>query len=158
MRLGRQCVGGVRMILRTPRSRLKLPMEAAGVDIRHALPGIDLTYQTYGEISRMARLPDYRGFEYTLEVHQHLRRKAHALGMRYGFMLSPASNARMYRRVGQMTQDSYHVLEHVNVPQKEEYEGIRMMASCIDYGVADTDSAEHQAEQVQASLPEVFPG
>lgn len=141
MRLGRQCVGGVRMILRTPRSRTLLPMEAAGVDLHDALPGINLEYQTYGEISRMARLPDYRGFNYTLLIHGHLRRKAHALGMRYGFMLSPAANARMYRRVGHMTRDGYHVLEHIHVPQREEYEGIRMMASCIDYGVPEAENA-----------------
>lgn len=135
MRKGLQCVGGVRLILRNPRSRLKLPMEAAGVDLRQALPNVPLEHQTYGEVSRMARLPDYRGFDYTLLIHAHLRRKAHAVGMRYGFMLSPASNARMYRRVGTMTQDRYTVLDHVHVPEREEYEGIRMLASCIDYGL-----------------------
>jgi hypothetical protein len=156
MRRGKHVVGGVRLILRTPRSRVPLPMEAAGVDLSQALPGINLAYQTYGEVSRMARLPEYRGFEFTMKIHEQLRRKAQALGMRYGFMVAPASNTRLYRLVGQMTQDSYTVLEHVRVPEVDSHEGLRMIASCIDYGVPESAVYPHEADEAVSApvLPE----
>ena len=136
LRVGRQCVGGVRMIIRTPRSRKGLPMEQAGVSLENALEGVNLKRISYCEISRLARLPEYRGFEYTLGVHCHLRRKALAHDVRYAFILSPGSNARMYRRTIVNEAEPYHILDHVKVPEKEEYEGIRMMVSAIDYAPA----------------------
>lgn len=158
LRVGRQCVGGVRMIVRTPRSRKLLPMEQAGVSLQDALEGVNLRRVNYCEISRLARLPEYRGFEYTLGVHYHLRRKALAHDVRYAFILSPGSNARMYRRTIVNEPEPYLILDHVSVPEKEEYEGIRMVVSAIDYtpAFAARDAQTQPGTQVTAVESQEF--
>jgi|GEM_PF-1665077 len=126
-------VAGIRMLIRSPRSNKPLQIEADGIDLRHHLPDLCLDRVSYCELSRFARLPEYRGPEFAVQINRALKRKAIAHGVKYGFVLSPRSQARSYRLINQHEGESYVICDQVPIPDHEDFEGIRMVLSYFVY-------------------------
>lgn len=126
-------VGGIRMLIRSPRTNKPLQIEADGIDLRHELPELNLEHVSYSEMSRFARLPEYRGPEFAVQINRALKRKAIAHGVKYGFVLSPRSQARSYRVINQHEGEQYVICDHVPIPDHEDFEGIRMVLSYFAY-------------------------
>lgn len=132
-RKGRQVVAGIRMLIRTPRSTKPLQIEADGIDLQNALPELHLDRVSYCELSRFARLPDYRGGDFAIQINRALKRKAIAHGVKYGFMLAPVSQTRSYRVINRHEGEEYVICDQVPIPDHEDFEGIRMMLSYFVY-------------------------
>lgn len=126
-------VAGIRMLIRSPRMNKPLQIEADGIDLRQELPDLHLDRVPYCELSRFARLPEYRGPEFAVQINRALKRKAIAHGVKYGFVLSPRSQARSYRLINQHEGESYVICDQVPIPDHEDLEGIRMVLSYFVY-------------------------
>ncbi len=127
-RKGNLCVGGARMVVRTPRKPLKIPMEMYGVDLVSALPEYNLEYKSYAEISRVAFLDEYANGDCTREVFRHIFRKVVANGIHYVFTMAPAIQIRANRKNAQAIGVESILLDQVKIPEHPEFEGIRMFA------------------------------
>lgn len=146
-------VAGVRMLIRSPRSNKPLQIEADGIDLRHELPELNLEKVSYCELSRFARLPEYRGGDFAIQINRALKRKAIAHGVKYGFMLSPRSQARSYRLINQHEGEEYVICDHVPIPDHDDFEGIRMMLSYFVY--PDQYEGEDECGRYMAAQPVV---
>ncbi len=153
-RIGKQCVGGLRIGIKLPRSTAPLPMEAAGdFDLRKLVPEMKLEYVAYAELSRYAFLHEYSSHEIMAELSANIRRKLLTYDVHYAFMKSPLIIARRHRVTSAYTGEIYKILSKVNLPEHEEHEGIRMVLSYIDY--TDELGKKKRAAKVQKPAPEV---
>lgn len=91
-----RCVGGVRITVQDPYSRLMLPMEMDQFRLEHLLPDLELHKSTYAEISRLILLPEYRDGEVTKRIYREVNRKCRQLGVNYLFAITPYIQARRY--------------------------------------------------------------
>ncbi len=126
-------VAGIRMLVRSPRMNKPLQIEDDGIDLRQELPELNLAHVAYCELSRFARLPEYRGPEFAVQINRACKRKAIAHGIKYGFVLSPRSQARSYRLINQHEGEKYVICDHVEIPDHDDFEGIKMMLSYFEY-------------------------
>ncbi|MBY0354427.1 MAG: hypothetical protein K2Q12_01705 [Rickettsiales bacterium] len=133
LRKERLCVGGVRLTLRSPRMSFPLPMEVAGVSLRDAFPEFSLPYVTYGELTGQAFLNEYQGLDYQMMVHEHVRRKALAVGMEYVFMRSSKSQARHMQEAVRHLRDDQIVLMDIKLPFDEINEETQKYVSYIHF-------------------------
>ena len=62
-RRGLHCIAGGRLTLSAPSYRQALPMEKNGVDPQQAMPKLNLNDHAYGELSRLAILPEFEDSE-----------------------------------------------------------------------------------------------
>lgn len=130
-RLGKLCVGGARITVKKP--DIRLPMEGDDFNLEALLPEYDLKHNTYAECSRLAMLPQFRDGDNITDMYATLNAKGVSMGVRYAFAIAPISQARgycmMHHRMGIHT---YKLLKHVAVPDRPEFEGIRMCLSMLD--------------------------
>lgn len=131
-RQGLQCVGGGRLNISSPENRTILPMEKDDLCLKELFPELDLQDTTYGEFSRLAILPEFQASNVFPEIARRFIQKAVANGVEYAFNIAPEKLARHYQRVVQSFGMKWEVCHHVAVPQRDEYEGIRMAISVMD--------------------------
>ena len=132
-RKGNQVVGGARMNIRNPRNETLLPMEEHGVELQKLLPELELEHTTYCEFSRLARLPDYRGAEFAVQMNRAFKRKAIAHGVQYCFVLASQSQTRNYRRINLIDRDEYIIRDDIGIYPHPIYEGLKMVLSYLEY-------------------------
>jgi predicted GNAT family N-acyltransferase len=96
VRQGKQCVGGARLSIKTPRQPDLLPIEINGFRLEAHFPELGQKELRYAQIGRFCLLPDFRGGTATQLMLWHLYRKSVALGMDVVFGTAPLLNARVY--------------------------------------------------------------
>jgi hypothetical protein len=131
-RQGLHCVGGGRLTLTAPNHRRRLPMEGGDFNLLDAMPQFDLAGKSYAEITRIAVLSEYSKDNVIAELIDRLILKIMEEGGEYLFLISPASMTRNHRRVGATLGYSLITDYSVKIPEREEYEGIKMYLSYLD--------------------------
>lgn len=124
IRHGNQCVGGVRLIVKTPRSKGLLPVESDDFRLSELLPELNLDNCKYGEYSGFVMLPEFRdGYR---DLFLQLYRKGRAIGLKYGFSAATLAQARMYRSISNYAGLDFTMLSDLNPVHKEVYSGQKM--------------------------------
>ncbi len=131
-RRGRQCIAGGRLTISTPEARKMLPLEKVDFMLADLFPELDLHECTYGEFSRLAILPEFRGGAVFPEIARRFIKRAIDQGVEYAFNIAPQPLARSYRQAVQLFGLSWSVRHDIPVPDREEYEGIKMVMSVMD--------------------------
>lgn len=141
-RKGKYVIGGARITTRPPGSAKLLPMEKNGeVDLQALLPELHLSECKYAEFSRLAVDREYLGGALSRLIYQQLNRKSIALRIKHVFAIAPVVQARNYKKTYNAMGLNYKILTNVNVPDREEYEGIRMCLSMLDLSAFAADTA-----------------
>jgi len=131
-RMGLQCVAGGRLTISTAASAQEMPMEGDDLRLKNLFPELDLANRAYGEFSRLAILPEFRGGAVFPEIARRFIRKAIAEGVEYAFNMASLPSARAYRQMVESFGFKWDVREDIEVPDREEYEGVRMVISVMD--------------------------
>jgi Acetyltransferase (GNAT) domain len=131
-RVGNHVIGGCRLTFSTPKSRTPMPLEKNDFDLGQALPDRNIGKATYMEISRMAILPEYQNSVVMLELSRRLLKYGIEKKARYAFTLAPAKIERNYHKAAALFNLEWQILNDVEIPDREEYEGIRMALSMLD--------------------------
>jgi hypothetical protein len=131
-RRGLQVIAGGRLTISTPAGRLAMPMEGDDLNLVSLFPDLELARRTYGEFSRLAILPEFRAGNVFPELAKRFIRKAVAEGVDYAFNMAPVPLARSYRQTMQSFGLSWKIRSDVEVPERDEFEGIKMVLSVMD--------------------------
>jgi hypothetical protein len=131
-RRGNHCIAGGRLTISTPSQHQMMPMEKEGLSLAGLFPELPLGECTYGEFSRLAILPEFRAGAVFPEIARRFIKRAIAEGVQYAFNIAPQPLARSYRQAIQLFGLNWNIREDIAVPQREEYEGIRMVVSVMD--------------------------
>ena len=131
-RKGLLVIGGGRLTVSTAAQRMAMPLEGPDFVLADVFPELDLKSHTYGEFSRLAILPEYRAGNVFPELAKRFISKAVAEGVDFAFNMAPLPLARSYRQAMQMFGMSWKICNHIVVPDREEYEGIKMAISIMD--------------------------
>lgn len=131
-RRGKQVLAGGRITVSAPSRRQLLPMEGADLSLASAFPDLDLANHTYCEFSRLAILPEFRSGQTFPEVARRFIRRAVAEGVDYAFNMAPVPLARSYRQAMLNFGLKWQVRQDVQVPEREEFEGIKMVLSVMN--------------------------
>lgn len=149
-RKGNMVVGGARITVKTPRMPNLLPMEGRDINLERQITDLKLRHCRYGEFSRLALLPEYRGGEYTQAIYEALNRKSIALNLKYVFAISPVAQARSYKKSYMAMGFDYTIRNDVTIPDNPEFEGIKMCLSVLDLSQYYSGSAD-TVEQVDST-------
>lgn len=149
-RKGLQCIAGGRLTVSSPQNRCLLPMEKDDLSLPSLFPELDLEETTYGEFSRLSILPEFRAGAVFPEMARRFIQKAISQGVEYAFNIAPAPLARSYRQTVQLFGLKWDICHHVQIPQREEYEGIQMVVSVMDLSLHVRNY--QQAARQQATL------
>jgi len=131
-RQGLQCIAGGRLTISTPFNHQAMPMEKDDFKLKELMPDLNLAQRSYGEFSRLAILPEFRAGLVFPEIARRFIRRAIAEGVEYACNIAPQPLARSYRQAVQMFGLEWNVRHDVVVPDREEYEGIKMVLSVMD--------------------------
>lgn len=131
-RKGLQVIGGGRLTICPPSRPLAMPMENADFKLTEVFPELNLDKHTYGEFSRLAILPEYRAGSVFPELAKRFIRKAVAEGVDFAFNMAPVPLARSYRQAMQVFGLNWNIRNDLVVPDREEFEGIKMTLSVMD--------------------------
>lgn len=131
-RRGLHVIAGGRLTISSSMHPVTMPMEGKDLSLQQIFPEYNLEKGTYGEFSRLAILPEFRAGEVFPEIARRFIRRAIAEGVDYAFNLAPLPLARSYRQTMQLFGLNWQVRTDIPVPQREEYEGIRMVISVMD--------------------------
>ena len=132
-RQGLQCIGGGRATFTTMQKRQKLPLEQLGdFSLAAALPELNLAACSYYEVTRIAVLPEFSKESVPSELIGRLILQSIAKGCQYGFFISPLAMTRTHRRVINQLGYTLTTRRDIEIPDREEYEGIKMFLSYVD--------------------------
>jgi hypothetical protein len=131
-RIGNHVIGGCRVTFKAPHGNDPLPMEKSDFSLAEKFPHLPLAECIHVEISRMAILPDYQNSVVMLELSRQLLKLGIEKHARYAFTLSPAPLARNYRKAAMLFGLKWNILNNIAIPDREEYEGIKMVLSMLD--------------------------
>lgn len=132
VRDGDRVVGGARISFSSSVSETSLPMEEGDFTVARYLPD---TYgeQAYAEIGRLVVDPTYRGKDVLHTMVAELTAFARRQGCGYLFVLAPALNAVLYRRVCRSLGMPIELHKEANIPDKPLYRrlDIKLLSSDI---------------------------
>ncbi len=131
-RQGLQCVGGGRATFSTEQERQLLPLEADGFSLVEALPELMLDRCNYYEVTRIAVLSEFNKNNVPMELIGRLIKLSIEKECSYGFFISPLTMTRTHRRVINALGYNLTTRRDIELPDREEYEGIKMYLSCVD--------------------------
>lgn len=142
-RIGNFCVGGVRLVSKTPRNPRLLPMEIDDFRLENYFPDLRHKQISYGQLSNLSLLPEFRNREISREMMKRLFSKADAMNLSMLFAASPKLNSRLYRQncilMGFQNTKIYWDIE-LPVYQYLEEIKLYLMSSVIDKSVKTNSS------------------
>ena len=148
-RQGLQCIGGGRATLTTLQKRQKLPLEQANnFSLAEALPELNLAACNYYEVTRIAVLPEFSKENVPSELIGRLILQSIVKGCQYGFFISPLAMTRTHRRVIHQLGYTLTTRRDIEIPDREEYEGIKMFLSYVDQ--TEYLTQQHEAAAAEA--------
>jgi hypothetical protein len=145
-RIGNLVIGGCRMTFTYPNDHKKLPMEKDDFNLREQAPELFAAGRPIVEISRLAILPEYQNSMVMLEVCRDMLKLAVEKRAAYGVSIAPVALARNYRKVMFMFGLEWEIQRKVQVPDREEYEGIKMAFSVMNLAPLYKSDAEAKIE------------
>lgn len=149
-RLGNQVIGGCRLTFSHPNHPLRLPMEKEFI-ISDLLPELPLEDCIHVEISRMAILPEFQNSLAMLEISRQLLMRGAQQKARYAFTLAPVPLARNYRKAAYLFGLNWVIRNDVVIPEREEYEGIKMVLSMLDLAPVYANKAPTKPAKLELS-------
>lgn len=156
-RIGNQCIGGCRLTFSAPDDHMQLPMEKEGLELTNHFKELNLDNILYAEISRLAILPEYQNSFVMLELIRQMIKRGATKRARYAFTLSPVPLARNYRKASSLFGLKWDIRSDIAIPDREEYEGIRMVLSVLDltpiYNKKAKTVVSHSDESVIIAVP-----
>ncbi|HEU5048373.1 MAG TPA: hypothetical protein VFT64_11095 [Rickettsiales bacterium] len=137
-KMGNFCIGGARLNIKTPRRPHLLPMEIEDFRLEKLFPYLQHKQLSYGQVSGVAILPEFRNGEISREILRRAIQKSVALNVHMLFAICPLINSRLYRQefVGMGWKDT-KVHMDVPLPVYPTMEEIKLylMSSVIDKSV-----------------------
>jgi GNAT superfamily N-acetyltransferase len=132
VRDGERVIGGAKISFASTASTTSLPMEEGEFTVRGYLPK-DFGEQGYAEIGRLVVDPGYRGKEILHTMVAELATFASHQGAGYLFVLAPALNAVLYRRICRSLGMPIEQHKDANLPDKPLYRrlDIKLLSSDI---------------------------
>ena len=131
-RIGNLVVGGARMTFSSASHPQKLPMEKDDFILREQAPELFVGNRPVVEISRLAILPEYQNSMVMLEICRDMLKLAVEQRAAYGVSVAPLALARNYRKVMFMFGLEWEIQRKIQLPEREEYEGIKMAFSVMN--------------------------
>lgn len=152
-RIGNQVIGGCRLTFSHPANPRRLPMEKSFLlsDLVHDLPLEDVIHV---EISRMAILPEFQNSLAMLEISRQLLKRGADKKARFAFTLAPLQLARNYRKAASLFGLNWEICNGIEIPDREEYEGIKMTLSMLDLAPVYSNRTGSKTETRQLALSE----
>lgn len=95
---GVKCVGGARLTVKSEETP-KLPMEDTDFDLTNLLPEYSLKCKDYGELSRLALMPEFRRGRFSANIYRMVVEKGLDMNLDHVFALAPVLQAQRYKRV-----------------------------------------------------------
>lgn len=102
VRKGKQVIGGVRLVISSPRKPQTLPMEEKGCQLDLHFPDIKIKEKSYCEASRIIIIPEFARFEIGKAMLAHIYRKAQVCSVHYVYTMASASEERTYMRYSRL--------------------------------------------------------
>lgn len=132
VRDGERVVGGARISFASRAMETYLPMEEGDFTVSRYLPDA-YGEQAYAEIGRLVVDPTYRGKDVLHTMVAELTSFARQQGCGYLFVLAPALNAVLYRRVCRSLRMPIELHKDANIPDKPLYRrlDIKLLSSDI---------------------------
>lgn len=135
-RQGNHVIGGCRLIVHAPDDTHRLPMEGDDFLLPESLPGLNLPNKNYAEFSRLAVLPEFRLAGVTREIFRRYYKICKKMKIDYVFAVSPVSQSRSYRRNCNALGFDFKLVDTIEMPEREDYEGIAMCLMMCDMHAA----------------------
>lgn len=120
-----EVVGGVRITMKYPKSKILLPMESSNFNLEKLLPELGLPDVVYGEFSRLALLPEYRK-PFLKEIIGNIGHKGREHNARFLFAIAPLTQGRMYRKYENIFGFCLEVREDLGQSQVAKKWGLHM--------------------------------
>lgn len=125
-------IGGLRIIMHDKNSDILLPLESKENRLKDILPNLNLDKISYNEVNRFVILPEFRiGFIAERIIYEVIM-YSKILGSSFLFTVTPAVQARNFRKHCRKFNINFNILENVAVPYKPSYRGKKMILSLID--------------------------
>ena len=122
-----RCVGGGRLVIRDAYTDSLLPLEEANFLIKDLLPELGLYEKNYGEVCRVAMLPDFRkDGSYTKEMYHRIAILSKQLNLSFLFAVAPIVQSRKIRMATKSFGLSTKILNEIKVPDSQSHENIEM--------------------------------
>lgn len=122
---GNRVIGGARLVLKYPEAPYLLPMEEDGFILQEMLPEYHLTDHIYGEVGRLAILPDFCGGK-TLFLGLHLLAMAQSQNCRYLSTVAPEEQAKKYISIAKQYGFDINMIDNITIPDRPYYNKITM--------------------------------
>jgi hypothetical protein len=151
-RIGNLVVGGMRVTYNVPGTDRLLPMEGPDFRLHSMLPECNVDEVNCAEVSRFVILPEYQNSAVMLEMIRRIFRRGVEKKVQFAFSISPLVLARNYRKAGTLFGVSWSVRNDVVVPEREEFEGIKMVFSMVDLRSIYTNEAAGKRLQQDVAL------
>lgn len=129
---GLSVVGGAFLVISMPHDMLDLPMETKQFKLQNILPDYDLSNKVYGEVCRLALMPQYRSIETISKIFSKLIAKSLEVNCSYLFSIAPPAQAKAYRIAGLKIGVKIQSRNEIDVPYKPEYKHNKMNLSILE--------------------------
>lgn len=131
VRNGNEVVGGGRLVLRSAFSSNRLPMETENFLLHKVLPLTENENAIFGEIGRIAIIPEYRGKK-TAKIGFYLVLQAQLHHCRYLTTVAPKGQAEKYRDIAGQFGVKIQIFEDVAIADHPYYNNIDMKLLLCD--------------------------
>lgn len=131
VRNNKKVVGGGRLVLRPAGSPERLPLETASLLLEDALGRFDLEGKIFGEIGRIAVLPEFIGYKLS-KISLYLLDLAKRHHCNFLTTVAPLEQAKKYRRIGKRLNLDVEILDHVVIEDRPYYNQIEMKLMVCD--------------------------
>jgi hypothetical protein len=131
-------VGGGRLVIRSVNSSDRLPLETENLLLEEVLIGFDLKDKIFGEIGRIAVLPEFRGGKAaTIGIYLIGLAKMHQCN--YLTTVAPLEQAKKYKLIAEQLNMDVQILDNVLIADRPYYNKIEMKLLVCDLAtVPDT--------------------
>ncbi|MBL0319266.1 MAG: hypothetical protein IPP74_08265 [Alphaproteobacteria bacterium] len=125
-----KCIGGGRIITKLPGDAHLLPSEGDMFSFEKSIKNIPLKHLHYGELSRLALIPEYSG--YIEEIYILLLQKSQELCL--SFLVGTATLARcvIYKRIAEKYGNAALINKNSELPDEGKYDNVKMYIIILD--------------------------
>lgn len=151
-----QCLGGALLSVCQKGGKSLLPLELDMMDgvpkcerkkyfIKNMLPNLPLKDSNYGELSRIVLHPNCRDGRYFSKLIGGIVEEAYRQNLDYLFAITDKLRWRRYNQEAKKFDSSVILHDEVDVPMKDDYEGLKMYLINIDIKNANRDKVSYYA-------------
>ena len=128
-------VGGGRLVIRSVDSFDRLPLETENLLLEEVLHGFDLKGKIFGEIGRIAVLPEFRGGKAaTIGIYLIGLAKMHQCN--YLATVAPLEQAKKYKLIAEQLNMDVQIIDSVIIADRPYYNKIEMKLLVCDLATA----------------------